>query len=71
MSKANRYPQEVREGFGFFRPGGALPQTAVMVAFIDPHRMQRYGVEPMSVARRPLNDGVSLKGHHENKRERS
>ena len=31
---------------GVFRPGGARPPTAVMLAFIDHHR-EVYGVEPI------------------------
>jgi putative transposase len=34
------------QGVRVFRPGGARPPTAVMVAFIDDHR-EEYGVEPI------------------------
>jgi transposase-like protein len=36
----------LRKASAFFRPGGAQPQSAVMVAFIDAHR-DEYGVEPI------------------------
>ncbi|MGP5495684.1 IS3 family transposase, partial [Psychrobacter celer] len=35
-----------KESCCFFRPGGARPQTQVMVDFIDDHKPQ-YGVEPI------------------------
>ncbi|WP_413786546.1 IS3 family transposase [Psychrobacter sp. HII-4] len=36
----------IKKAAGFFRPGGARPQTQVMVDFIEDHK-QQYGVEPI------------------------
>ena len=35
-----------KTAFGFFCPGGARPQTEMMVSYIDEHR-DRFGVEPI------------------------